>query len=107
MDVRLRELAERQHDLVASWQLTALGWTDDMVRYRARGDHGRRLHKGVYALTQGKLTRHQRWLAATLTSPDTFLSHASAAACYGCYGFDRTVEMVTRHGSGGRRRIGA
>jgi hypothetical protein len=107
MDVRLREIAARQDDLVASWQLKAMAWTDDMVRHHARRGGWRRVHRGVYALTQAELTRRQRWLAATLTTPDTFLSHASAGAYYGFRPFDGAFEVVTRRGSGGPRRIGA
>jgi very-short-patch-repair endonuclease len=107
MNVQLRELAARQDDLVASWQLKAVGWTDDMIRHHARRRGWRRLHRGVYTLTQGHLTRHHRWLAATLTSPDTFLSHASAGACHGFRPFDGSFEVVTRPGSGGPKRIGA
>ena len=106
MDVRLRELAARQDDLVASWQLRARGWTHNAIKHTAKRGQWQRIHLGVYALTQAPLTRHQRWLAATLTSPNTFLSHASAAACYGIRGFDGAFEVVTRPGNGGRRRVG-
>jgi hypothetical protein len=107
MDVRLLELAARQHDLVASWQLRALGWSAKHTEQHARRHHWRRLHRGVYVLTQGTLTRHQRWLAATLTTPDSYLSHGSACAHYGIRRFDRGYETVTRPGDGGRRRIGS
>jgi very-short-patch-repair endonuclease len=107
MDVRLRKLAARQDDLLASWQLKAMGWTRAMVRHHAEHDGWRRVHAGVFALTQAKLTRHQRWLAATLTSHGTFLSHASAGACYGFRRFDGSFEVVTRRGSGGPRKVGA
>ena len=36
------------------------------------------IHPGVYALAHAPLTRHQRWMAATLTTPDTVLSHSNA-----------------------------
>lgn len=65
------------------------------------------MHRGVYALTQAKLTRRQRWRAATLTAPGTFLSHASAGACYGFRRFDGSFEVVIREGSGGPRKAGA
>jgi hypothetical protein len=107
MNVQLLELARRQDDLVASRQLKAVGWTDDRIRHAARQGNWRRLHRGVYALTQGTLTRRQRWLAATLTAPDTFLSNASAGACHGFRPFDGAFEVVTRRGSGGPKRIGA
>ncbi|HKP91143.1 MAG TPA: type IV toxin-antitoxin system AbiEi family antitoxin domain-containing protein [Thermoleophilaceae bacterium] len=107
MDVRLQEIAARQDDLVASWQLIAAGWTERMVRHHSRQGNWRRVHRGVYLLAQGEPTRHQRWLAATLTAPRTYLSHASAGACEGFFAFDGSFEVVTRCGSGGRRRMGA
>jgi very-short-patch-repair endonuclease len=70
------------------------------------------VHPGVYALTSAPLTQHQRWMAATLTTPDSVLSHASAAACWGFAPQRRRgaqtnhYEVVTRPGSGGRRRLG-
>ena len=64
------------------------------------------MHSGVWLLTQGSVTRCQRWLAATLTTPETYLSHASAGACHGFYDFDGMFEVVTRPGRGGPKRIG-
>src|SRR2546423_10442625 len=82
MDVRLRKLAEQQDDLVARWQLLALGWTKKMIDHqRSRG--WRVVHPGVYALSRAPLTRRQEWIAATLTAPNTVLSHASAGDCFG------------------------
>jgi hypothetical protein len=72
---------------------------DHVARHRWRV-----IHLGVYALNAAPLTRHQRWMAATLTTPDTFLSHASAAACWGFRRFDGSYETVCRPGSGGRYR---
>ena len=41
-----------------------------------------------------------------LSSPDSVLSHASAAACWGIRRYDGRYEVVTRPGSGGPRRFG-
>jgi very-short-patch-repair endonuclease len=106
MDVRIRELAARQGDLVATWQLRTLGLTKHAIAHAAERLGWRRVHSGVYALTSSPLTRRQRWIAATLTTPDSVLSHASAAACWGIMRFEGGFEIVTRPGSGGRRRIG-
>ena len=106
MNVQLRDLAARQSDLVASWQLLAAGWSRDRINHHRSAGSWRSVHRGVYVLSHGPLTRHQRWLAATLTAPGTFLSLSSAGAKYGFRSFDRAVEMVTRHGSGGRKRVG-
>ena len=106
MDVRVRDLAGRQYDLVARWQLLAAGATSEMVRHWTKVGRWRVIHPGVYALGHADLTRHQRWMAATLTAPDSVLSHASAAACFGFRPFDGSFEVITRPGSGGPRRLG-
>src|SRR3954470_1105765 len=102
MHVHLQRLAARQRDLVAVWQLVGLGWTAHGVWHAFRD--WRAVHSGVYALTQSPLTQEQRWMAATLSAPRTFLSYESAGACYGIRASRSRVETVTRHGDGGPRR---
>lgn len=78
------ELAERQHDVVAHRQLTALGFGPDAIDYRLR--HGRLfwLHEGVYAVGRPRVTRHGRWMAAALAcGPAAVLSYRDAAALWG------------------------
>jgi hypothetical protein len=66
------------------------------------------MHDGVFLTGHGRVTEHQRWLAATLTAPNTVLSHASAGALHAFRPRPRpSFEVVTRPGSGGPRRIGA
>src|SRR4051812_20258070 len=106
MHVRLRELAARQHDLVAAWQLLDAGWTERMVAHH-RVLHGwRPVHVGVYALSHAPLTQRQLWMAATLTAPRSFLSHASAGAAYGIRPVIARFETITRPGNAGRRTCG-
>jgi hypothetical protein len=71
-----------------------------MIDHRVRQRGWRVVHPGVYALTNAPLTRRQLWIAATLTTPDSVLSHASAAACWGIRPFEGSFETVTRPGSG-------
>jgi hypothetical protein len=104
MDVRHRELARRQRDLVAIWQLVAAGWTHDAIWHRVHQDGWRRVHSGVYALTHSPLSREQRRMAATLTAPRSFLAFASAGAHYGIRSFSGNFETIVRHGSHGRRQ---
>lgn len=101
MDVHLRKLAAAQADVIAAWQLLETGMTRRMIDGRVQRDGWRVVYPGVYALTQAPLTRRQRWIAATLTTPDTFLSHASAGACFGLRPWKGRYETVTRPGSGG------
>jgi very-short-patch-repair endonuclease len=106
MDVHLRSLAARQADIVAAWQLLGSGATWAMIIHRVRKWGWRVVHPGVYALTQAPLTRRQLWIAATLTTPESFLSHASGGACFGFRPWEGSFEVVTRPGSGGLERFG-
>lgn len=81
---RLSQLAERQHGVIAGWQLDPLGITDSALHRRLRAGHLHRLHRGVYALGHRKLTTRGRWLAAVLAcGPLAALSHVAAAALWG------------------------
>ena len=91
---------------MAAWQLRNAGWSWKKIKHHARSRGWRRLHRGVFLLTSSAPTRNQLWWAAALTSPDSFLSHGSAGACYGFHRFNRGYEVVTRPGRGGRRRHG-
>lgn len=102
MDVRLRKAAAAQDDIVAVWQLRAAGWSRWMVEHRAGREGWRQIHDGVYALGQARLTQRQRWIAAVLTAPNTYLYAESACACFGFADWDGD-EVVVRPGSGGKR----
>jgi very-short-patch-repair endonuclease len=106
MDVRVKKLAAKQADLVAQWQLLDAGLTRHAIHHAVGRWGWRVVHRGVYVLTTAPLTQRQLWIAATLTTRDSFLSHASAAACWGIRPFKGTYEVVTRPGSGGPRRWG-
>lgn len=102
MDVRVR-VAEA-HDGLLPWRaLREAGLTESRARRAVAGL--RRVHDGVFLTGFGRITDHQRWLAATLTAPGTALSHASAGACGGFRPWRGAFEVVTRPGSGGQRRI--
>src|SRR3954469_23010087 len=104
MDVHHRELAARQRDLVAIWQLVRAGWTHEAIRHRVCRDGWHRVHSGVYALSYSPLSREQLRMAATLTAPNSFLSHFSAGAHYGISRFDAPYETIVRPGNRGRER---
>lgn len=107
MDVHLYQLAVRQNDVVAAWQLVRLGWSERALRHHARQHRWQRVHVGVYALSHGPLTRRQRWIAAVLSAPGTVLSHDSAGDFLGFRPWVAGHETVTRPGSGGPRWIGS
>jgi very-short-patch-repair endonuclease len=107
MDARSHDLLAAQADVVAAWQLLALGWRRPQIDRRAYSERWQGVHPGVYALIRAPLTRRQRWIAATLSAPHTFLYAASAAACWGFREWEGAFETVVRPGSGGRRRMGS
>lgn len=106
VDVRLRWVLRTQQDLVAAWQLRALGWSARRVEDRAWRHQWQVVHDGVYALQVAPLTRRQRWIAAILTAPGTVLVGPSAGACWGFRPWTAVYETVARPGSGGPRRFG-
>src|SRR3954465_4443367 len=103
MDVRA--LAADQADVVAGGQLRGLGWSTKAVERRLER-RWRVVPPGVYALTQSPLTRHQLWMAATLSAPGTALAAASAGACWGFRPWEGGFEVGVREGSGGARARG-
>lgn len=107
MDVHLRKLIGSQEDIVAAWQLVGAGWNGDRIIHWSRKEGWRRIHDGVWALGHAPLTQRQRWVAAVLTAPRTFLAAHSGAACHGYYDWNGPYETVVRPGSGGKRRFGS
>ena len=105
MDVRVAGVAEA-HDGLVPWAALLDAGMSRWHAARAVADL-RRIHDGVFLTGHGRVTDHQRWLAATLTAPQTALSHASAGACWGFRPWTADFEVATRPGSGGPRRIGA
>lgn len=107
MDVQLQRLAAAQADVLAAWQLVEAGWTRKAIWHWARQNAWQVVHPGVYALTHAPLTQLQRWMAAALTAPCTFLSDLSASSCWGFHVTRTAFETVIRSGSGGPRRAGS
>ena len=106
MNVRWRELAAGQHDLVSRWQLFDLGvplWFIERAVYEGRW---RQVLPGVYATNAAPLTLTQRRCAASLSEEDTYLSFASAADEWGFRAWQGDFDVVTRPGSGGPKRCG-
>ncbi len=104
MSVHVQELAARQADVVARWQLRRGGWSARMVDRWADSNGWRTVHAGVYALTRAPLTRRQLRFAATLTTPLSPLSHESGGDLFGFYSFAPGYEIITRPGTGRRMR---
>jgi hypothetical protein len=105
MDVRLAWLLRTQDDLVAWWQLRALGWSEHRILHWLAVRSLVTVHDGVFACKLAPLTRRQRWFAAVLTAPGTLLGGHSAGACWGFRPWASPIESVVRHGSGGPRTL--
>jgi len=104
MDVRAKRVAEEHDGLLPWWALRDAGLTCQQARRAVEGL--RRMHDGVHLTGQGRIGRHQRHLAATLTTRESVLSHASGADRHGFRSWHGPFEVITRPGSGGPRRIG-
>jgi len=111
-DAALAELAERQHGVVARWQLIALGFRKGAIEHRLSVGRLHRVHAGVYAVGHRVLSREGRWMAAVLASgPEAVLSHRSAAALWGIRRtapevIDVTVPRRSRSSPRIRRHVG-
>jgi predicted transcriptional regulator of viral defense system len=79
----LAELAARQHGVVATRQLAALGYGRNAVAKAANVGRLHRVHRGVYAVGHRRLTWHGRCMAAVLASHPSVASHLSAAWLWG------------------------
>lgn len=102
-DVQLVQVLAKQDDLVSWWQLRELGWTRRRIEHYTWSEHWRPVHRGVWCVSRGDLTQRQRWIAAVLTAPATFLTGRSACACFGFADWAGNYETVVRSGSGGPR----
>jgi Protein of unknown function (DUF559) len=105
LDVRLVELLETQWNRASLAQIEALGFSRVDVKYRVETGRLRAVHQGVFAGRPFLDDQRGRWMAATLTAPETYLSHASSAALHGFWDRRRQIETATRPGNGGPRRI--
>ena len=66
VDLVVAELAARQHDHFARWQLVPLGIGDDAIRQRLGALRWRRVHRGVYRLGAAQVSPRGRWMADVL-----------------------------------------
>jgi very-short-patch-repair endonuclease len=99
-------LAERQHGVVARWQLLALGLGREQIAGRITRGSLHRLHVGVYAVGYRVVSRKGRWMAAVLVGgDDTVLSHRSAAALWGIATFRGAVEITSPRDTRSRKEL--
>jgi len=100
----LAELATRQHGVVATRQLDALGYTKSSVAKAAKAGRLHRLHRGVYVVGHRELTWEGRCMAAVLASYPSVASHLSAAWLWGLLRSRPGTIHVTSRSSRPRKR---
>ena len=82
-DWEAAELADRQHSMVAHWQLRELGIGQDAIEYRARVGRLHEIYTGVYTLGSRDVPELGRLHGAVLSCGyGALLSHRSAAALW-------------------------
>jgi hypothetical protein len=105
IDAELARLAGRQHGVVATRQLSALGLARGGVAARARAGRLHRVHRVVYAVGHTVLTVNGRRMAAVLAAgPGAVLSHASAAALWDIRPTSATRIDISVRSAGGRAK---
>ena len=104
IDIRIAELAEGQHGVVARRQVEWLGLGRRGIALRLKSGRLHRLHPGVYSVGHRVLSREARWMAAVLyCGSGAVLSHRSAATLWGLRGASSRAIDVTS-GSKSRSR---
>jgi very-short-patch-repair endonuclease len=99
-DARIAGLATRQHGVVTSGQLIAIGISTSAITDRVNAGRLHRLHRGVYAVGHRRLSEKGKWMAAVLASGEgAVLSHLSAAELWGIR--RRSRRLSGGAGSGG------
>jgi very-short-patch-repair endonuclease len=82
-DMAIARLAGQQHGVISSAQLTLLGVSTSSIGDRVSAGRLHRIHRGVYAVGQPKISNEGRWMAAVLACGEgAVLSHVSAAALW-------------------------
>ena len=105
-DVRLADLAARQHGVVSRAQLRVIGLSDSAIRHRVAVKRLHRIHTSIYAVALPLLPR-ARYMAAVLACGEgAALSHNAAAAHIGLRAAPGGPIDVTVVRAGGRRRPG-
>lgn len=100
----IRALAERQHGIVARWQILELGFSEGLAQGRTAGGMLIPVFHGAFTLGRRRLDREGRWMAAVLASgPQAVLSHGSAMELWGMRGSNGPIEVLRRSGGAWRR----
>jgi hypothetical protein len=83
-DQRIAARAAARHGVLGHAELRSAGLSERQISHRLQTGRLRRLHRGVYAIGGGELSRRGRWSAALLAAgPEASLSHRSGGAAVG------------------------
>ena len=100
-------MADRQHGVVALWQLIQMGFDSGAIEARVARGRLYRVHQGVYAVGHRRLEWRGVLMAAVLAcGPQAVLSHRSAARLWGIRPDNRRDVDVTVPSRGAHRRRG-
>ena len=103
-DRALARLAERQHGVVAHFQLREIGFGTEAIKARLANHLFHRLHGEIYAVGHARLGRGGWWWAGLLAyGPDAVLSHRTAGVLWGIQRPRRGSVEVTA--PGGRQGV--
>jgi hypothetical protein len=107
VDRLLADVAGAQHGVVARWQLLAMEVRGGSVDRRIAGRRLHPLHRGVYAVGHGRVTKHGRVMAAVLAcGPGALASHRTAAWLWDLLWDNRPRTDVTVTGRSAVKRPG-
>jgi very-short-patch-repair endonuclease len=96
-DRLIARLAEQQHGVVERRQLKALGLTARSIDDRLQRGRLHPIHRGVYSVGHGLITKQGRWIAAVLACGDqAALSHRAAGRLLGILPRGDGLPEVTR-----------
>ena len=94
MEGLIAELAERQHGLVARWQLRGMVGPD-WIDHKVRRGWLHPLYRAVYAVGHRPAMREARWMGAVLAGgPGAVLSHGTAGAHWGLSASGGPIEVT-------------
>jgi predicted transcriptional regulator of viral defense system len=101
---RLATLAARQHGVVARSQLFEIDLSRDQADRLLGAGMLQRIHRGVYAVGHGLLSKEGRWMAAVLAGGlEAVLSHQTAAMLWALLYPTPSVPHITTAVTGRRR----
>jgi hypothetical protein len=93
----LANLASRQHGIVTSRQLRALGITERAIEYRLRVGRLHRIHRGVYGVGHRNPSELTLFIAAVAAiGPHAVLSHRAAGALWGLTRRGPAIDVATQ-----------